>query len=61
MLQRWISEEMDQLKEEVKRLEPFESWARVLDENVTKLMIDIRVSEHKAADARQKEKDAQAS
>ena len=56
-----LKEEMDRLKEEIKKLEPFESRARVLEEEVTKLIVDLRVFEQKSVDARQKEKDAQAS
>ena len=53
-----MKEDMEQLNGEIKRLEPFESRARVLEEEVTKLMADIRASEHKVVDAQQKERDA---
>ena len=46
------------LREEIKRLEPFEFRAKVLEEEVTKSMADLRVSERKPADAEQKEKEA---
>ena len=41
-------------------MEPFESRVKVLEEEVTKLMADLRVSECKAANAEQREKDAKA-
>ena len=40
-------------------MEPFQSRSKVLEEEVTKLMSELRVSEQKAADAKQKQEDAQ--
>ena len=42
---------MNRMKEEIKRLEPYESRVRVLEEEVTQLMADQRESEQKVADA----------
>ena len=39
---------------------PFESRAKVLEEEVTTLMADPRVSEREAVDAKQREKDTKA-
>ena len=46
-----LKEEMDRLKEEIKKLEPFESRARVLEEEMTKLIAELRVFEQKSMDA----------
>ena len=45
------------LKEEIKRLEPLESRAKVLNKEVTKLMADIQASKQKTATTEQMEKD----
>ena len=42
------------MREAIKRLEAFESRARVLEEEVTKLMADLRVSKQKVVDAQEK-------
>ena len=54
------SAKLTRLSEEIKRLEPFESRAKVLEEEVTTLMADLQVSEHEAVDAKQREKDTKA-
>ena len=48
--------EMSQLKEELKRFEPFESRLKVLEKEVTKLMANLRTFECKIVDVKQREK-----
>ena len=50
--------ETTKLKEEIKRLEPLESRAKVLEEEVTKLMTELWLSEQKVIEAEQKAKTA---
>ena len=44
------------MKEEVKRLGPFESRAKVLEEEVMKLITDLRVAEKKTVDVEKRKK-----